>query len=160
MKPLASPVRGKACVVLSERVEGPIHRGLVMFAGKSEATFSIYFVDLGITDLIKSTCLFEIPPPLMETPLLSIRASLADAEIFDVFESVDVSDAFSQLIESHSFIARVSDDSTSSPPQKLHLRNLEGRDVKDLILYLLKNRSVSPTPVPIELKAVRVNLKV
>lgn len=142
MNPLSNPVRGKACAVLLEN-DGILYRGLVLGSKKTIGTFSVYLVDFGLTELSQPSMLFEIPYQFMEKPLFSIRASLAAGELFDLFEDSRVDEAFNQLAKCKVLIARVSEFSTSAPPQKIILTDTDGREVKDLLFELLKSR---PTP--------------
>ena len=170
MNPLSNPIRGMACAILSER-DGILYRGLILGSKKSIGTFSVYLVDFGISELSRPSMLFEIPSEFMEKSLFAIRASLAGSEMFDLFDTKRVNEAFDQLVKAKTFTARVSDESTSSPPQKLHLSDTDGREVKDLLLELLKSRptpSIQLTvnsepqsfpPVPVK-PSLRANLKV
>jgi hypothetical protein len=93
----------------------------------------------------------------MESSIFSIRASLADAEMFDLFDSDVLSEIFAKVVQSKTFTARVSDDWTPSSLLKLHLQDSDGRDVKDLLLNRLNGR---PTPVKTIAVNLRANLKV
>jgi hypothetical protein len=165
---LSNPVRGKACAILSER-DGALYRGLVLGIKRTIGTFSVCLVDFGVTELCQPSRLFEIPHQFMEKPLLSIRASLANAEMFDMFETDRVTEAFEHLVQSKIFTARVSDDSTSCPPQKLHLNDSDGSEVRDNLLELLQDKNqpiqsvksepLSPAPVQVK-PSLRANLKV
>jgi len=170
LNPLSNPIRGMACVILSER-DGILYRGLILGSKKTIGTFSVYLVDFGVTESAQPSMFFEIPPEFMKKSVFAIRAMLADSEMFDLFDTKRVNEAFDQLVKGKTFTARVSDESTSCPPQKLHLSDTDGHKVKDLLLEFLKSRPTpsiqltvnsepqSLPPVPVK-PSLRANLKV
>lgn len=158
MNPLLNPVGGQACVVISRKHYVAPRRGLILSPKRTQSDkFSVYLVDEGITVLTHPSLLYAIPRNLMENSIYSIRASLADAEMFDLFDSDVVSEIFTKVVQSKTFTARVSDDWIPSSLLKLHLRDSDGRDVKDLLLDRLNSR---PTPVKTIAVNLRANLKV
>ena len=139
MNPLSKPIRGIACAILSER-DDILYRGLILGSQKTIGTFSVYLVDFGVTESAQPSMLFEIPPEFMGKSPFAKRASLAGSEMFYLFDTKRVNEAFEQIVTTKTFTARVSDDSTSSPPQKLHLSDTDGRKVKDLLLEIVKRK--------------------
>jgi hypothetical protein len=112
---------------------------------RAKKVFYVYLVDQGYFEAIPKENLFEIPANLMATPLLSIRVSLAEADQFDRF-GTSAAEQFTSLAMGKTFTAKVSSDYCSTPPQKLQLFDSEGRNVKDLLLALLKPPSSSSHP--------------
>ena len=157
MNPLLNPVKGQACIVISRKIHVTPRRGLILGSQTTHSDIcSVYLVDFGVTVSTQSVLLYEIPDNFMESSILSIRASLANAEIFDPFEFSDVSEIFTSVVQSKTFTARVSDGWIRSSSLKLHLRDSEGRDVKDLTMDRLNSRQTLVKPV----SSFRANLKV
>jgi len=150
-------VKGQACIVISRKIHVTPRRGLILGSQTTHSDLcSVYLVDFGVSVSTQPKFLYEIPDNFMESSILSIRASLADAEIFDPFEFSDVSEIFTSVVQSKTFTARVSDGWTRSSSLKLHLRDSEGRDVKDLIMDRLNSRQTPVKPI----STLRAYLKV
>ena len=121
--------------------------------------FYVYLVDEGFFEEVPFDHLFEIPPELMSTPLLSMRVSLAEADAFNRY-GLTANEAFTNLALNGTFTAKIPSDYSSIPPQKLQLFDSEGRNVKDLLLTLLNKgpSTILPTPGSFAIAAAVVSL--
>lgn len=140
MSPIVNPVRGKACIVSGE--DGTLFRGLISEC-KASSIFHVYFVDDGLLDAVPLTRLFEITPFLMRLPMFSIPVSLDEAELFDSFDQAIVKEAFASFVLGCTLIAKIPLDFNLMRTKKLQLLDAKRRNVKDLMLALMKGETGS-----------------
>lgn len=79
----------------------------------------------------------------MNIPKLTIQVSLVEAEEFNLYGTV-VAGAFTEIALKLIFIAKMPFNNGSSSPQKVHLFNSVGCNVKDLLFIKLSGTGPIP----------------
>lgn len=141
--PLATSPFGAPCLAIHPS-DQLIHRGMITDihpAGK----FRIYFVDIGTSDVIDASQLYDIPDEFVNTRLYVSRVSLYGAE--DIADLPGIEDIFKSLVASAERIQ--CEVAESSDKQKVNLYDQAGRSFRDILCSIhtnITNKMVTTIP--------------